>query len=604
MGGIRESDSAQSDLRPELRLRIGVTGHRPPRLKADQIPRIERELAAVFGQIHILLGDLHRGHGDLYAPGEPRLVLVSPLASGSDSITAQIALQGGAQLDASLPFSPATYQEDFDPQENARFEGLLAQARRVLALPGEDIERTEAYRAVGLLNMAQCDLLLAIWDGKPAQGVGGTPDIIADAVASGVPVLVIDANGAVEPTLLWNSSDSESHDAPTLDTVVRSDAAETLDEVIATLLAPPTGARELIEDLEKAVHGKWARAVAYPLLLWLTGARGWRAAFRRDGLAQSAEQLAPMLSCFSKDSQCAQAAHSFLLPRFAAADLAANRFAGLYRGGYVANFALAALAVAFALAGVLAPPFKVVFILAELMTISLIILRTRKATRSAWHRRWIDCRHLTELLRVQPLSAALGDLTLLRTHEPQSGGVAGWYARATARELGMFDGKIDRSHTDRVRSHTLVLIGDQVGYHRNNAARMDKMDHRIRHIGEWLFIATIGACLVWLIAKFTVGPHFGILGVDVTELVTFLTALLPAIGGALYGIRMQGDFAGSAERSRAIHWRLERLANAIERDPRDYRGLSRRLKRLTEIMLAEVDQWRQLSEVRPLELPG
>ncbi|MXP27665.1 hypothetical protein GRI58_02365 [Porphyrobacter algicida] len=581
-----------------------MTGHRPPRLKVDQFPRIERELAAVFGQLNILLGDLHRTHGALYASQDPRIELVSPLASGSDSITARVALQVGAQLDASLPFSPSTYQADFDPEENEQFESLVAQATRVLALPGEDYERSEAYRAVGLLNMAQCDLLLAIWDGKPAQGIGGTPEIIADAVASGVPVLVIDANGESEPSLLWNSSDSESHDAPTLDTVARSDAANSLADMVATLLAPPPGARELIADLEKAVDGKWGRSMAYPLLLWLTGARGWKAAFRRDGLKQSADQLEPMLSCFDGHSKSAEAASSRLLPRFAAADLAANRFAGLYRGGYVANFTLAALAVAFALAGVLAPPFKVLFILAELMTISLIIMRTRKATQSAWHRRWIDCRHLTELLRVQPLSAALGDLTLLRTHEPQSGGVAGWYARATARELGMFDGKIDRSHAARVRGHTLALIGDQIGYHRSNAARMDKMDHRIRHLGEWLFIGTIGACLAWLLAKFTVGPHVGIFGVDVTELVTFLTALLPAIGGALYGIRMQGDFAGSAERSRAIHWRLERLANAIERDPRDYRGLSRRLKRLTEIMLAEVDQWRQLSEVRPLELPG
>ena len=386
--------------------------------------------------------------------------------------------------------------------------------------------------------------------------------------------------------------------------MARSDARECIGEVINSLLVPPVEAQELIRDLGRAVRGRWRRAIAYPLLLALTGARSWGAAFRRDGLAQSAVQLESTLECFGAESACERAARARLLPRFAAADLAANRFAALYRGGYVANFALAALAVAFALAGVIAPSLKVVFILAELATISVIILRTRKAMRAAWHRRWIDSRHLTELLRVLPLSAALGDLTLLRTHEPQSGGVAGWYARATARELGMLDGKIDASHTAAVRAHTLTLIRDQLGYHTGNAARMEKMDHRIRHLGEWLFIATIGACLVWLLAKITVGPHFGIGGVDVTEVVTFLTALLPAIGGALYGIRMQGDFAGSAERSRAIRWRLERLANAIERDPGDFRRLSRRLKRLTEIMLAEVDQWRQLSEVRPLELPG
>ena len=38
--------------------------------------------------------------------------------------------------------------------------------------------------------------------------------------------------------------------------------------------------------------------------------------------------------------------------------------------------------------------------------------------------------------------------------------------------------------------------------------------------------------------------------VGMTEIVTFLTAVLPALGASIYGIRMQGDFAGVAFRRR------------------------------------------------------
>jgi hypothetical protein len=36
------------------------------------------------------------------------------------------------------------------------------------------------------------DLMIAVWDGKPAKGKGGTADIVADAVTSAVPVVHID----------------------------------------------------------------------------------------------------------------------------------------------------------------------------------------------------------------------------------------------------------------------------------------------------------------------------------------------------------------------------------------------------------------------------
>ncbi len=46
-------------------------------------------------------------------------------------------------------------------------------------------------RTRGLVVVERCDLLLAIWDGHPAHGLGGTADIVAYA------------DGHVEVTRLW-----------------------------------------------------------------------------------------------------------------------------------------------------------------------------------------------------------------------------------------------------------------------------------------------------------------------------------------------------------------------------------------------------------------
>jgi hypothetical protein len=41
------------------------------------------------------------------------------------------------------------------------------------------------------------DRLLAVWDGKPAQGLGGTGDIVAYAKSRGLPTTVIWPEGLV-----------------------------------------------------------------------------------------------------------------------------------------------------------------------------------------------------------------------------------------------------------------------------------------------------------------------------------------------------------------------------------------------------------------------
>jgi hypothetical protein len=47
-----------------------------------------------------------------------------------------------------------------------------------------------------LRMLAEADCLLAVWDGKPARGYGGTADVVNAARARGLPVTVIWPAGA------------------------------------------------------------------------------------------------------------------------------------------------------------------------------------------------------------------------------------------------------------------------------------------------------------------------------------------------------------------------------------------------------------------------
>ncbi|MER7998847.1 hypothetical protein ACWCXE_16845 [Streptomyces sp. NPDC001780] len=149
--------------------RIGVTGHR-------SIP------AEAYAHVTAGIQDVLRGHtGALEA--------LSSLAVGADQLFAALALDRGAALTAVIP--SGDYENDFaDPDELAGYRRLRDRAtRRVrMAFPHST---DEAYYAAGTYIADHCDQLLAVWDGRPARGLGGTGDIVSYARERGKPVTVI-----------------------------------------------------------------------------------------------------------------------------------------------------------------------------------------------------------------------------------------------------------------------------------------------------------------------------------------------------------------------------------------------------------------------------
>lgn len=101
----------------------------------------------------------------------------------------------GGNLCAVIPCHD--YVSSFETAEQrVHFESLLARARSIEQLdypePSED-----AYHAAGHRVVDLSDKVVAVWDGRPANGKGGTADIVGYARSLGKRVIVIWPTGAV-----------------------------------------------------------------------------------------------------------------------------------------------------------------------------------------------------------------------------------------------------------------------------------------------------------------------------------------------------------------------------------------------------------------------
>jgi len=151
-----------------VRTRIGVTGHR-------SIP------AAVLPSVRTGIRRLLQGDEELEA--------LSSLAAGADQLFADIALERGIPLTAVIP--GMDYEAHLgDADTRASYRRLLDSCRTRVNLPVEATHE-EAYFAAGRWIVDHVDRLVAVWDGLPARGLGGTGDVVAYARRTGVAVTVL-----------------------------------------------------------------------------------------------------------------------------------------------------------------------------------------------------------------------------------------------------------------------------------------------------------------------------------------------------------------------------------------------------------------------------
>lgn len=159
---------------------IAVTGHQriPDMVAAFVRDGVRAYLAAYLGA----------GGNEVNGSRGDGNVLVSCLAVGADQMVTDIALDLGYRLRAMIPSHG--YESTFDADGLVSYRRLLARADETVILDF-DHPCGAAYMAAGLRLVDECDALLAIWDGFPAEGLGGTGDVVAYAGRRGVPMHVV-----------------------------------------------------------------------------------------------------------------------------------------------------------------------------------------------------------------------------------------------------------------------------------------------------------------------------------------------------------------------------------------------------------------------------
>jgi len=609
---------------PRVRLRIGITGHRgPPKLSAESVAPVRAALDRTLA----VIAEEGRKAQTVYnacAPAQrdaasAEFVVVSSLAEGADRLVADAGLAAGFTLEAVLPFHREDYSDDFETEDSKKsFDALLRRSSAVFELDGDPTDRPRAYETAGLIMLANVDLLITIWDGKPAAGVGGTAQIISRAVSGGIPIVWIEPDNPSAIRLSWSPAEG----IPSADVIARpretfrpagdAEVAQAVNETLA--LPTQTEARNSLTQYLHTKERRWNFCPWYSLLCWLFAGRPLsRGDFHLPPVVADTRQTwGEYLSIVPQDRAQRPAIENILLPACGVADHLANYYSLVYRSTYVFNFLFAALAVATALVGIFIHDTEVksYCVSIELAFIVTILLTWLYGYRHQWHQRWLECRHLAEGVRqiriFAPLGAS-GTADRPRRAAASEEDWINWYTWTLRRQLPLPDCVVNRPYLETIRDAVLrAEINDQINYHQRNVARMHKLDHRLHRTGLVLFCVTAGLCvaflaLVWFGAVNRIEPPHKIL---VLNSLTFLTALLPTLGAALGAIHAQGEFKTLAEQSARTAKRLAAIGTILSEEEPSYARMVDRVGKTSDVLMAELREWHTIFRTRPLALPA
>jgi len=584
---------------------VGVTGHRADVFGPGALDGLAPRLRELFELIEEAGQALLERERDCFADAPLRRRFVSPIADGADQVAAEVALELGWELQAVLPFERAHYRATLaNHGARERFDTLLERATCVLELPGAKGQDLDAYVMTGRATVAHCDMLIAVWDGLPPRGRGGTGEVVQLALTRGTAVVHVPLQSDAPTRLLWSAFD------PTVLTVADDPGVErpvdraSIDILLRGLMMPPPD--ELEQGFIKRFASERLRRIRtrieYPLLLAAAGVGRIGAKDFRDKYCE-----AQIREEWQRHRAGCADAHEIAVPielleeSYSWADRLATHFAQTYRSGHIFSFVLGGFAVCLGLSAFMAPDYKFHFAAAEMVITFGIILNAYIGTRNEWHRRWLDYRQLAERLR------PMRSLKVLGIAAPDPPGTAtnpvprrwiDWYASGIWRAMGCPSGTIDAMRANQLGDSIAIHeVAPQVAYHEHHAQQINLLDERLERIATGLFVSTLIVSVATLI-----GIAIGTNWVDrYGDWLTLVSAGFPALGTAVFGIRFQADFGGDAVRSLATATTLKGIDEELRREV----GLNR-VADLTEqaarIMLADLDEWRLVNQQRDLSV--
>jgi hypothetical protein len=536
-----------------LRIKVGVTGHRiipEPLLLAQSVRSI------LVGRIFELFD------GRVSRAGRSTSLsytLLTSLAEGADQlVAAEITTFPGSELEAVLPLAQEDYQQDFlTPESKAEFQTWLAKARKTVALRPSDAEtrqpevRNMAYENAGRFVVDHCDLMIALWDGKPSRDRGGTAEIVAYARKKRKPLVII---STLDPkAILVEKGDGLSSRA-----------------------------------LNRLVHFN-----RFPILA--KTAESYAANLDRQFFQNPEGQRMP--------EEVKSRIRSRLLPWYVRASLIARHNQKRHFRAGLAVYVLSPLAVAAVGLGVLVPGWSLAAFLVEFFFLTAISAIVLIADRRKVHKKWIEMRFLTERIRSAVFLSACGktpaDLSLsplTRTALYDDEWTLGLFDEIM-RHAGPPARRQEETFNECVDFIRIRWVGEQIAFHTSRAGRSGRISRFLERAGQAAFLAAIMAA-AWHIAPQLFG-YKGLLA-WLERPAVFLAVVLPAIGAAIGGVRTHREYSRLERTSRFMKAALFELDRRYA-DVVDFKGLEALLQETEQVMLQETHDWLMLMKSAKME---
>jgi hypothetical protein len=600
--------------------RIGITGARV--IAPEQRERISREVDRILTKIRadvVEIARLPAGRGP-YGPAElltPCFKAISPIAEGADRLLAHSALEHGFSLICPLPFARDEYENDFaSAQSKSEFSMLLQRAgSAVIEIDGArgDAE-TLSYEAVGRYVVRNCDILIAIWNGKPGQGFGGTTDIVRFAVNHGPPVLWIHSEQDVASGWLIDGEDfrQSANGVPRQGGNLRG--------YLERLILPPADhlekpvtvferASNLLKPEQMPAYVELAQSMR-PSDSWI-----WQAHDKLiSTMAGKSDALTP------ESSEPYDPAVAYWFAQYRPGDQLADAYARRYRSSYVWTLVLATTALIVAALALIVPnevPIKLAVTAAELICLALIAAIVLCNEVQTWHRHFLEFRLFAELCRKQQALALCGwslqnSLAADKSMILDTGTIGSakhyednwviWLFGVLQRTAPQVEGKFDSAQVEQIRAKVLAnLIDKQLSYHRHRASQSVQANARLGQLAEWSFLAVVAIVIVKLVLIVIQADHDIILALGLAAVV------LPALSAGFVGIRSYAELSPMADESKRMVKEMAAAKLRVERiqpdQPLASQALGSELFGVATAMLYDIESWIQLFSSKIVE-PG
>jgi hypothetical protein len=591
-------------------LRVGVTGHRDLKNPLVITGAVERTLGALRNTLEAAMADPHqplssmhsrerrieaylvwklkrllaaggilRGQTPLEQHTELRFSIISALAKGADRLVVDVAMKKwGARLEVMLPFAADDYRRDFATQDDlGEFDALLQRADCVVEPRSTDPagrtqteeSRDVGYKRVGMQIAQSCEILVTVWDGQPAQGHGGTAEVIEYALSLNRVVIWVNATAPEQPARL-----------------------------VTSIRTGPKSYSIVSEPLPR--FGVMLSANYVQLAEYNRDAAFQKNEFLRS-LSQNRSRLEKALEETRLEKSLIDPALNVLLPHYARANQLAIHYRRMHIRSAAWLYHLAAIAVAVAVFQTLLRPEERGWIFLEILALVGAVVLFRLSLCQNWHDKWLSYRHLAERLRTAVFTSLLGpefrqQCAARDCPLPFYQGPGGWVSLASDTVTQTVAPRaVAVAAFEPIKKFLLLAwIEDQIKFHDNTARdKAAAAQHDQLFIGSLLAIT--GAAALGHLLKVVDDPLL-------EKLIAAAAIILPAFAAAQHAIAGIHDNERIASRSdgmKVILREVERKVNEATTETE----LRREIAHAEDLMSTENHEWCVSLSFRRLSMP-